>query len=143
MFTILGSLLGFVTSTGPGIFAKIMDARQDTKDKEHELNMISQASSDRSEEAIITSIGDANVEIQKTVQTISNNSSQWVNNICALIRPVMCIFFVVEFFLLTILLAFQQINVEMYRAIWSPETSGIFASIVAFYFGNRLVQKWK
>ncbi len=142
MLTILGSVLGFVSSTGPGIFKQIMESRQDSKDKAHELAMIAQQSADRREEAVITSIGDANVEIQKTVQTVANNSSQWVNNICGLIRPAICAFFALEFFILTILLAFGFIDTAMFNTVWSPETSLIFSSIISFYFGNRLTQKW-
>ena len=141
MITLIGSLLGFASSTGVGIFKEVMNARQDSKDKAHELAMIQQASADRREEAIITSMGDQNVEIQKTVQTVANNSSQWVNNISGLIRPSICAFFALELFILTILVAFGYIDQEMFKTIWSSEQSAIFGAVISFYFGNRMTSK--
>ena len=35
MLSLVGSVLGFVTSTGPGLFKMFMDAKQDQRDKEH------------------------------------------------------------------------------------------------------------
>ena len=64
MLTLLGSVLGFVTSTGPGIFKQIMDSRQDVKDNEHELALIAQESKERRDEAVITSARDTNVAVQ-------------------------------------------------------------------------------
>lgn len=142
MITLLGSLLGFASSTGVGIFKEVMNARQDSKDKSHELSMIAQASSDRREEAVITSIGTANIEIQKTVQNVANNSSQWVNNISGLIRPSICAFFALEFFVLTILVAFGYIDKTLFETIWSTEQSSIFAAVISFYFGNRMTSKF-
>jgi hypothetical protein len=142
MITLLGSLLGFASSTGVGIFKEVMNARQDSKDKAHELSMIAQASADRREEAVITSIGTANIEIQKTVQNVANNSSQWVNNISGLIRPSICAFFALEFFVLTILVAFGYIDKTLFETIWSTEQSSIFAAVISFYFGNRMTSKF-
>ena len=143
MLTLLGSVLGFVTSTGPGIFKQIMDSRQDAKDKSHELALMAQGAADRKDEALIEGIGDANVEIQKTSQTIMNNSSQWVVNIAGLIRPIIAFFFLFEFMLLTMLAAFGVITEGQFNEIWSPETGAIFACVISFYFGNRLVSKWQ
>lgn len=142
MLTLLGSALGFLTSTGPGIFNKIMDSRQDAKDKAHELAMMAQAGSDRREEALLDGIGQANVEVQKTSQAEINNASTWVVNICALIRPIICIFFLLEYLILTLLAAFGVISEGQFSEIFSPEISAIFGSIISFYFGNRLVSKW-
>ena len=119
-----------------------MDSRQDAKDKAHELAMMAQAGSDRREEALLDGIGQANVEVQKTSQAEINNASTWVVNICALIRPIICIFFLLEYLILTLLAAFGVISEGQFSEIFSPEISAIFGSIISFYFGNRLVSKW-
>ena len=46
MISLLGSLLGFVTATGPSIFKQFMDAKQDARDKEHELKIMAKQSQD-------------------------------------------------------------------------------------------------
>ena len=59
MISLLGSLLGFVTATGPSIFKQFMDAKQDARDKEHELKIMAQQSQDRRDSALIERVGEA------------------------------------------------------------------------------------
>ena len=56
MLSIVGSVLGLVTSVGPGMFNKWMDSKQDARDKEHELEMQSRLAADKRNEAIISGI---------------------------------------------------------------------------------------
>jgi hypothetical protein len=142
MLTLLGSLLGFVTSTGPGIFKEIMSARQDAKDKEHELKLMAQQSQDRRDEAVITSAGEANVAVQESVQETTKRASLWVVNLSGSVRPVVTYSFFAEFVLLTALRAFDAIDDATYSMIWSENTEAIFATILAFWFGQRLTSKW-
>jgi len=142
MITLLGSLLGFVTSTGPSIFKTFMDQKQDARDKEHELKIMAQQSQDRLDEAIVQSTGELNVQVQKSSQADSKRSSQWVVNLSATVRPLITYFFFFEFVLLTVLSAFDMISVELFKLLWSTEISGIFSVIVSFWFGQRLVSKW-
>jgi len=142
MLTLLGSLLGFVTSTGPGIFKTIMDAKQHARDQEHELKLMSQQSQDRRDEAVITSAGAANVAVQASAQEHTKRASQWVIDLSATVRPLITYFFFFEFVLLTLLNAFSFIDDTTYSMIWSPNTEAIFATILAFWFGQRLTSKW-
>ena len=141
MLTLLGSVLGFVTSTGPGIFKQIMDRRQDAKDKEHELKLLSQSASDRRDEAVITSAGDANVAVQESTQELTKRGSLWTVNLAASVRPIITYCFFFEFVLLTVLSSFGYIDQAQFNQIFEP-VSGIFATIISFWFGHRLVSKW-
>lgn len=142
MITLLGSLLGFVTSTGPSIFKTFMDAKQDTRDKEHELKLMAQQSQDRRDEAIIESVGQVNVEVHKSSQQDSKRASRWVVNLSASVRPLITYFFFLEFVLLTFLSAFGLISLDLFQLLWSESITGIFSVIISFWFGQRLVSKW-
>ena len=142
MLSLVGSVLGFVTSTGPGLFKMFMDAKQDQRDKEHELKLMAQQSQDRRDEAVIVSVGEANVAIHKNVDEQTKRASQWVVNLSATVRPLITYFFFLEFVLLTFLSAFDMISQEIFRRLWSDEIVGIFSVIISFWFGQRLVSKW-
>lgn len=142
MFTLLGSLLGFVTSIGPGIFNKIMEAKQDTRDKAHELTMHAQVSADKRDTALINGTNDNNIAIQTSVQATMQNASQKMVDLSASVRPIITYAFFFEFVFLTILVAVDWISETQYKAIWSPEMSGIFSVIISHWFGNKLVSKW-
>ena len=142
MITLLGSLLGFVTSTGPSIFKTFMDAKQDTRDKEHELKLMAQQSQDKRDEALIDSVGQANIEVHKSSQQDSKRASRWVVNLSATVRPLITYFFFLEFVLLTFLSAFGLISLDLFQLLWSESITGIFSVIISFWFGQRLVSKW-
>ena len=142
MFSLLGSLLGFVTSIGPGIFNKIMDAKQDTRDKAHELTMHAQVSADKRDTAIVDGINSGNIAVQDSVQTTMQHASQKMVDLSASVRPVITYAFFFEFVFLTILVAVGWISETQYNTIWSAEMAGIFATIISHWFGNKLVSKW-
>jgi hypothetical protein len=142
MISLIGSLLGFVTSTGPGIFKTYMDSKQDVRDKEHELKIMSQQSQDRRDEAVITSVGKANIAVHKSSDAQTKRASVWVVNLSATVRPVITYFFFLEFVLLTFLSAFDMITPEVFKYLWSDEIIGIFSVIISFWFGQRLISKW-
>ena len=142
MISLLGSLLGFVTSTGSGIYKTYMDSKQDVRDKEHELKIMAQQSQDRRDEAVITSVGEANIAVHKSSDEQTRRASVWVVNLSATVRPVITYFFFLEFVLLTFLSAFDLITPEIFKYLWSDEIISIFSVIISFWFGQRLVSKW-
>jgi len=142
MLTILGSIIGFVTSTGPGIFKTIMDAKQHARDQEHELKLMAQQSADRRDEAVITSAGLANIAVQESSQENIKRASVWVVNLSATVRPVIAYAFFFLFATLSILAAFDVISEGHFSEIWTEEIQAIFAAIISFYYGNRLTSKW-
>ena len=142
MISLLGSLLGFVTSTGPGIFKTYMESKQDQTDKEHELRIMSQQSQDRRDEAVISSVGEANIAVHKSSDAQTKRASVWVVNLSATVRPIITYFFFLEFVLLTFLSALDMITPEVFKYLWSDEIISIFSVIISFWFGQRLVSKW-
>ncbi len=142
MISLLGSLLGFVTATGPSIFKQFMDAKQDARDKEHELKIMAQQSQDRRDEALIESVGEANIAVHRSSDEQTKRASQWVVNLSATVRPLITYFFFLEFVLLTFLSAFDLISLELFQLLWSNEVVSIFSVIISFWFGQRLVSKW-
>ena len=142
MISLLGSLLGFVTATGPSIFKQFMDAKQDARDKEHELKIMAQQSQDRRDEALIESVGEANIAVHRSSDEQTKRASQWVVNLSATVRPLITYFFYLEFVLLTFLSAFDLISLELFQLLWSNEVVSIFSVIISFWFGQRLVSKW-
>ena len=142
MISLLGSLLGFVTSTGPSIFKTFMDAKQDARDKEHELKIMAQQSQDRRDEALIESVGEANIAVHRSSDEQTKRASQWVVNLSATVRPLITYFFFLEFVLLTFLSAFGLISLELFQLLWCESVIGLFSEIISFWFGQRLVSKW-
>ena len=142
MISLLGSLLGFVTSSGPGIYKTYMESKQDIRDKEHELKIMAQQSQDRRDEAVISSVGEANIAVHKSSDEQTRRASVWVVNLSATVRPCITYFFFLEFVLLTFLSAFDMISPEMFKYLWSDEVVSIFSVIISFWFGQRLVSKW-
>lgn len=142
MLSLVGSLLGFATSTGPGLFKMWMEGKQDARDKEHELKIMAQQSQDRRDQAVITSVGETNISVHKNADEHTKRASQWVVNLSATVRPVITYFFFLEFVLLTFLSAFGLISAELFDKLWSDEIVGIFSVIISFWFGQRLVSKW-
>ena len=142
MLSLLGSVLGFGTSVLPNMFNKWMDSKQDARDKAHELEMQKQMSRDKRDMAIINSMGEANVEVQRTAQTTVNNSSKWVVNLSGSVRPIITYAFFFEFILLQVAVFAGWIVPTDYDILWTPEVEAIFATIIAFWFGQRLSSKW-
>lgn len=140
MISLLGSLLGFGTSFLP----KVMDYFQEKRDQKHELAMM-----DKQLEQKIK-LGDQklqfiNVEadiretevLQKSHTEVTKQSSKWVVNLSATVRPVMTYLLFFEFIGLTYLLAFGAIDGTLYSLIWSSEMQAVWAAVVSFWFGQR------
>ena len=79
--------------------------------------------------------------IHKNAARVTVKSSQFVINIAALVRPCIAFFMFFELTLLTFLLAFGYIDNAMYELVWSDEMTTVFASVISFYFGQRVWKK--
>lgn len=143
MLSIVGSVLGLVTSVGPGMFNKWMDSKQDARDKAHELTMQAQLAADKRDEAIITSIGEQNVAVQQTAQTEMENASQWTVNYSASVRPTITYLVFILFLLIHLAVFMDWITAEQYTVLMAGGAlDGIFSTVIMFWFGQRLTSKW-
>ena len=77
------------------------------------------------------------VQAQKSQTQMTLAASQWVIDLAASVRPLItyCLFF--EFLGLTLLVSFDFMTDAQYRMIWNNEFQAVWASVVAFWFGQR------
>jgi hypothetical protein len=140
MLSLLGSLLGFGTSVIP----MIMNYFQDKQDKKHELQLM-----DKQLEQQIQ-IGNQKLDmvhveadireteaLLKSQSSLNRQSSQWITDLAASVRPFITYLLFIEFMVLTFLLAFGYIDNEMYALIWSDEIMAMWAAVISFWFGSR------
>ena len=140
MISLLGSLLGFGTSFLP----KVMDYFQDKQDKAHELQLM-----DKQLEQQIQ-IGNQKLDmvhveadireteaLLKSQTSLTKQSSQWITDLAASVRPFITYLLFIEFMALTLLLGFGYIDTDMYSLVWSDEIVGIWAAVISFWFGSR------
>jgi len=160
MLTLLSTLLSFLAGGVP----KLLDLWQDSKDKEHELELARMQNERERELAAMGLLAQQRIEEIHTEQVamqtqaeemkalyahdiaIGEGTSQWVKNARALVRPVLT-------YGMFMLLVFVEIggfwyawttNVPfdlMLNQLWDDDTQQIWAAIVAFHFGSRAFAK--
>jgi len=140
MLSLLGSVLGFGTSFLP----KIMDYFQDKQDKAHELRLMDkQVEQQKALGEIKLQHMHVEADIRESEallkhdKAIMKNASTWVVTYAASVRPSIGYLLFLEFFILTYLLAFDMITLELYQAIWNEPMQVAFSTVLSFYFGSR------
>ena len=140
MITLLGALLGFISST----FPSLVKLWQDASDKKQELAILQlqmQAQAQGHNERIEADITES-AAIYKTYAT----GISWVDALNGTVRPVIAYaFFVlyatVKFISFSALPATGVPFVVVYSTLWTGDDSAIFAGIISFYFGQRAMSK--
>jgi hypothetical protein len=66
----------------------------------------------------------------KSQTALTKQSSQWITDLAASVRPFITYLLFIEFMALTLLLAFGYIDNAMYSLVWSDEIIGIWAAVV-------------
>ena len=140
MLSLLGSVLGFGTSFLP----KVLSFFEEKRDQAHELKLMDKQLEQKvklGEQKLQFMNVDADIReteaLQKHQAQITVKSSPWVVNLSASVRPIMTYLLFIEFMLLTFMLAFNWIDLEMYNRIWSNEIQAVWAAVVSFWFGQR------
>ena len=148
MLSIIGSLLGFASSTAPAI----MDHFASKEDRKHELNKMRAMADMRKEGAELDMqfyerMG-ADKEHERLIQhDVSIN--QGVGIIAGLqksVRPVITYAFFGLFATIEIVLLMEALEKgtefsEAIQLLWDEDTKAIFAAIISFWFGSRAVEK--
>jgi hypothetical protein len=148
LITFLGSLLGFIGSA----FPEFLRVYRDQKDRAHELQildrqmqMIQQGHQFRLEEI------NAQADASATTALYSHAKAtgvQWVDAMAGTVRPVITY----AFFLLYALMKCSQWTIaksmaaydqwaEAFVNIWHIEDQALFATVISFWFGQRMLQK--
>lgn len=144
MITLLASLIGFFTSGLPHVlnyFSRAQDNKQELALFELQIRYAEQAHKNGMEIAAINADVAQTAEIYKTY----NSGTKWVDAFNATVRPVLAY----SFFILYAYVKIVQFGVlhdgmpafQVISIIWTEEDQGIFAGIIAFYFGNRTFGK--
>ena len=140
MLSLLGSLLGFGTSFLP----KLLGFFEEKRDQAHELKLMDKKLEQQiklGEQKLQFMNVEADIReteaLQKSQTKMTVKSSQWVINLSSSVRPIMTYLLFLEFMILTFMLAFNSIDLEMYNRIWSNEIQAVWAAVVSFWFGQR------
>jgi len=149
MLTLIGSLLGFVTSAFPDLL-KIF---RDWQDRKHELAIL-----DRQMEQM--KLGHTQrleeIEVQADVaesQALYRHDTlsgvAWVDALRATVRPVITyafftLFAAVKGSALYVLIVVEgMLLAEALPQIWDAETQALWAAVVSFWFGSRSLAKFR
>ena len=148
MLTLLGSLLGYLTSAVPQLFGLI----QDWQDRKHELAILDRqmqmqtlGHTQRLEEINVSA------DIAES-QALYRHDSQpsgvrWVDGLRSSVRPMITYAFFLLFAAvkgsgLYLLIAVDGLALaDALPRIWDDETAALFAAVVSFWFGARSLAK--
>ena len=148
MLTLLGSLLGFISST----FPDLLKLWQDKQDRKHELQILDRqmeqmrlGHNQRLDEIAI------NADVSQSLALYRHDSQPsgvtWVDGLRASVRPVITYGFFILFAwvkLGAVVLLMNQDGLSINEAliqIWDAETQALFAGILSFWFGTRSLEK--
>lgn len=149
MLTLLGSLLGFISS----IFPDFLKLVRDHNDRKHELAIL-----DRQIEAQRQGHAQRLQEIQVQAdvaesKALYNHASRpsgvkWVEVLRASVRPIITygfflLFSIVKMSILLKLLGQGYGITDGFIAVWDGQTQALFAAIMSFWFGQRAVAKFR
>jgi len=148
MLTLLGSLLGFISST----FPDLLKLWQDKQDRKHELQILDRqmeqmrlGHNQRLDEIAI------NADVSQSLALYKHDSQPsgvtWVDGLRASVRPMITYGFFSLFAwvkLSAVVLLMNQGGLSVNEAlvqIWDGETQALFAGILSFWFGSRSLAK--
>jgi hypothetical protein len=148
MLTLLGSLLGFISST----FPDLLKLWQDKQDRKHELQILDRqmeqmrlGHNQRLDEIAI------NADVSQSLALYKHDSQPsgvtWVDGLRASVRPIITYGFFILFAwvkLSAVVLLMNQDGLSINEAliqIWDAETQALFAGILSFWFGSRSLAK--
>ena len=147
MLTLLGSLLGFISST----FPDLLNIWKDRADRNHELAILDRQMeaqklnhSNRLEEIHVQ----ADISESKALYSHASQPSgvPWVEALRATVRPIITYAFFMLFATVKIAALFQLLNsgftvADSLIIIWDGETQALFAAVMSFWFGQRALAK--
>jgi len=147
MITLLGSLLGFGSSFLPEVL-NFFKAGQEHKQKMETMKLEMELMSKRSE--LQLNMLDKQADIKETEGLYKHDSIDaggFVNALRGSVRPVITyaffgLFVAVQVVIMVKVMAEGGDWASAVTLMWTPETSGLFAAIMSFWFGNRAVSKY-
>ena len=148
MMSLLGSLLGFGTSFLPEVL-NFFKAGQEHKQKLETMKMEAELMEKRS--ALKLQELDKQADIAETKGIYEHDRSidagGFVNALRGSVRPVITYAFFLMFAATEVVIIVKVLETggdwkDAVELMWTPETQGLFAAIMSFWFGNRAVSKY-
>lgn len=146
MITLLGSLLGFGTSFLPQILAFFKE-KQEHNNKMEELKLRGELAAQGVDLQIKVLDKQAEIEETKAVYNYANPTSGFAAGLSASVRPVITYLFFALFIAVKVVVMLKVLQdggdwQQGVSLMFDEETQGLFAAIMAFWFGNRSVSKF-
>ena len=152
MISLLGSLLGFGTSFMPNVLG-FFEKKQANKQELLMLEAKAKYASELSKLKLQEIDSQADIEEAKGIykhaeQLAKSNQSKFIGALQASVRPVITYAFFILFAFVKGAYVFIAVQggEDLLPAIltaWDDETMALFAAVMAFWFGNRAISKWK
>jgi len=150
MLSILGSLLGFASSTVPAI----TDAFKDKADRKHEIEKMKVMAELRSQGydhdlKMYETMGHDKEHDRLIQHDISiNQGTGFISGLQKSVRPVITYAFFGLFATIEITLLMEALEKgtefsEAIQLLWDEDTKAIFAAIISFWFGSRAIDKMR
>ncbi|WP_439271848.1 hypothetical protein [Pseudochrobactrum sp. HB0163] len=136
MITLIGALLGFISSA----FPDLLKIWRDAADRKHELAILQmqmeqqrQGHTNRLEEINVQ----ADIAESRALYKTYHTGIKWVDALNGTVRPVIAY----SFFILYAVVKMMQFSADLPWLLWTAEDQTIFAGIISFYFGQRAMSK--
>ena len=147
MLALLSPLFGILGSLLPSI-VRIFERKQEIQ-YEMEMNRLRmEAAVQNAQIQIAIEDAKADVADAQSVRSYDNNidGGRFINALRASIRPVITYVFFLLFVAVKIAAAYVMIATgqsvpEMLKAVWDADTAALFGTIIAFWFGARVMEK--
>jgi len=148
MMSLLGSLLGFGTSFLPEVL-NFFKAGQEHKQKLETMRMEAELMEKRSALKLQELDKQADIAESKGIydHDRSIDAGGFVNALRGSVRPVITYAFFLMFVATEAVIIVKVLETggdwkDAVELMWTPETQGLFAAIMSFWFGNRAVSKY-
>ena len=147
MLALLSPLFGIMGSLLPSI-VRIFERKQEIK-YEIELTKIKLDAAERQADLqfnIEMVKSDSNLRQSALDHDKSIDGGKYINALRASIRPVITYTFFFLFVAVKVAAAYVMLSTgqsvpEMLKAVWDVETMSLFSTIIAFWFGSRVMEK--
>lgn len=147
MLALLSPLLGIFGSLLPSI-VRIFERRQELR-HEIELTKIKiEAARENAKLEIAVANIQADIDEGKSLRSHDSelDGGKFINALRASIRPIITYIFFILFISVKVAAAYVMLKggqsvPEMLKAVWDVETMSLFSTIIAFWFGSRILEK--
>lgn len=147
MLALLSPFFGIIGSLLPSI-VRIFERKQEIK-YEIELTKIKLDAAERQADLtynIEMVKSDSNLRQSALDHDKSIDGGKYINALRASIRPVITYTFFALFVAVKVAAAYVMLSTgqsvpEMLKAVWDVETMSLFSTIIAFWFGSRVIEK--